>query len=303
MPHSLPPLRIILVRHGQTDHNKAGIIQGQTDIPLNDEGRRQARDCGNKIRGILNGRSESPAVDRDISGSDRSRNGPTDTNRSNDTNTETPNDTNTSNDTNALNDTPGDAPNTDWDPRNPFNGPISAVYTSDLKRCVETTDIILEAAGIDIKASRTPLLRERFMGELENKPAAEGRQRCREENRHWDSFGESNVHMVERLSKQWDTIVSRGLEEQQGTVLVLTHGGCITRFTNYLVNEMQPEPFALSSLISVETLRSPQNTSFTVFDIDRNTFQGTLQVFADISHLDGVEKRVFNADEHVPGRW
>ena len=31
------------VRHGVTDHNKARLILGQADIPLNDEGRRQAR--------------------------------------------------------------------------------------------------------------------------------------------------------------------------------------------------------------------------------------------------------------------
>jgi len=35
-------MKLIFVRHGQTDYNKAGLIQGQgKDIPLNDEGRRQ----------------------------------------------------------------------------------------------------------------------------------------------------------------------------------------------------------------------------------------------------------------------
>jgi len=43
--------RIAIIRHGSTAWNKAGRLQGSSDIPLDEEGREQARKLGKRLMG------------------------------------------------------------------------------------------------------------------------------------------------------------------------------------------------------------------------------------------------------------
>jgi len=44
-------MNLIIVRHGETDWNRIGRCQGISDVQLNDNGRRQARELGESLKG------------------------------------------------------------------------------------------------------------------------------------------------------------------------------------------------------------------------------------------------------------
>ncbi len=45
-------MKLYLIRHGETDWNRAGIFQGTTDVPLNAAGHAQAGALGDLLRGV-----------------------------------------------------------------------------------------------------------------------------------------------------------------------------------------------------------------------------------------------------------
>jgi len=46
-------MRLYYVRHGLTDWNSAGRLQGRHDVPLNAKGRAQAAQCGDILRDLI----------------------------------------------------------------------------------------------------------------------------------------------------------------------------------------------------------------------------------------------------------
>ncbi|MDI3317354.1 MAG: histidine phosphatase family protein [Bacillota bacterium] len=48
----MPRRRLILVRHGETVYNRSGRYQGHTDVPLSEEGRRQAVAVAERLAGL-----------------------------------------------------------------------------------------------------------------------------------------------------------------------------------------------------------------------------------------------------------
>ena len=74
---------IYIIRHGQTEKNKAKVLQGRSDVPLNDAGRQQAAEVRERFEreGISFDKPAGPGsrncADRGRSGtaSDRGRSG------------------------------------------------------------------------------------------------------------------------------------------------------------------------------------------------------------------------------------
>ncbi len=149
-------MRLILVRHGETEANRLGRTQGVSAAPLNERGRRQAA-----------------AVARALA---------------------------------------ADAP--------------FALYSSPLRRAVETADAIAKVAGVD--ARREDSLIEMDVGEMEGLDGDEMRRRFPEVMRAWrENAADTTLPGGESLSevqdRAWRTLWRLAVRHESDTVVAVTH--------------------------------------------------------------------------------
>ena len=64
IPNQIGDSRIFLIRHGETNWNKEGRFQGQINIPLNDQGKDQARKTSEYLRNICFNKAFSSSMHR-----------------------------------------------------------------------------------------------------------------------------------------------------------------------------------------------------------------------------------------------
>ncbi|RAL47586.1 hypothetical protein DM860_011324 [Cuscuta australis] len=220
---------IIVIRHGETEWNKEGRIQGHLDVELNEIGREQARAVADRL-------SREPK--------------------------------------------------------------ISAVYSSDLKRALETAETIAQSCG-GLEVAKDPGLRERHLGEIQGLLYSEvsksktNAKAYRAMVSHRDDAeipggGESLDQLRQRCASSLKRIAKSHRGER---VVVVSHGGTIRAL------------FRLASATNGHAVGKILNTSVSIFHFSEDDDGGeewTIKCWGDVCHLEdaGYLKSGFGGDKN-----
>lgn len=220
-------LKVLIVRHGQTDFNIKRIFQGHVNTALNESGRSQAVILGKYLKSH------------------------TDTK-------------------------------------------LDAVYGSDLQRVITTTNLIISQMGYidsqsfdpttnllknpdsrdqayNIPATFTFNLRERDLGELEFMPVKDALAKAQREGKSLSDYGESVKSVNQRIRQVWGMIIDQARQNPEWkTVLIVSHGGAISRLCSDLVNM---GAIRIADEVPEESIKVPPNTSVTTLEVplDKDT--------------------------------
>ncbi len=158
---------------------------------------------------------------------------------------------------------------------------IDAIYTSDLKRAKRTAQEIAQKLGK--RVTSTPHLRETNLGIFQGQPWKNLPSHLKElwdrhiqafknEDLYWKEHqGESLAEIYHRLTQLLDHLKTKHSNQQ---VLLVTHGGTINHFLNFLGLKNPQDPFI-----------SFHNTSLTILEkTSPNNY--TVKLLNDASHLE-----------------
>ena len=199
-----------LVRHGETLWNAEGRLQGQTDSPLSDAGRSQAKRVGDSLSTMS----------------------------------------------------------------------FDAMYSSDLGRTIETTEIVIR--GLDLTIRKSVELREKSYGDWEGmrdtdveKQFAESYKRLQSEDAEFaPPNGESDLDLVTRVGAFADRAMDAHSEDDN--ILIVAHGGTIRAMVAHLIGVHAAHMWRLVlSNCSISTVSFLPNGRVI---LDR---------WNDVSHMDG----------------
>lgn len=121
--------------------------------------------------------------------------------------------------------------------------PFDGLFGSDLARCRETAEIIMEKLNSDHSLDRAPRkvykelnsgLRERDLGPLDGMEVNDAQMLCVSMGVDYSSFGESESEAGQRMRRQFLRILSIIQKRKLRRVLIVTHSSVITRLVKWL---------------------------------------------------------------------
>lgn len=161
------------------------------------------------------------------------------------------------------------------------------VVSSDLVRCVNTSQEVLKHQEQPLQLRQTPNLRERHMGVVQGMYIKDA---LAEYGENFKDLGEKKASMLERLNEEFELVIKQGITDGDKNVMLCTHGGVLTTFFNHLYEDKH---YKLSSHLTPAKLKVPYNTSVSVIDIDKSSGEGTIRDFGNTRHL-GADLEVSN---------
>lgn len=153
--------------------------------------------------------------------------------------------------------------------------PDADIVSSDIQRCVETTEPIASALGVEPRLD--PGVRERDFGEWTGSLVAEIEERDPERFARWrdgedvvpEVGGESGPQLAARTLETLERVAA---EREEGATVVVTHGGPVWHGTHAFLD------------LAEGTLGGVANTSVTELLVDA-TWGRRLNVWNQTSHL------------------